>query len=106
MLIHDGLLEEFTKQHGLTQTMRNRTTTPEFSFFVNSSRIRVNHAQIEIDACYENLNQIIIFEAKIGIPSSFNIRRALLSVIENTPICAVRVLRIKCYARWLMPWRF
>ena len=70
-----GLLEEFTKQHGLTQTMRNRTTTPEFSFFVNSSRIRVNHAQIEIDACYENLNQIIIFEAKIGIPSSFNIRQ-------------------------------
>jgi C-terminal AAA-associated domain len=70
-----GLLEEFTKQNGLVQTMRNRTTTPEFSFFVNGSPISVHHAQIEIDACYENLNQIIIFEAKIGIPSSFNIRQ-------------------------------
>jgi hypothetical protein len=41
-----GLLEEFTKQNGLVQTMRNRTTTPEFSFFVNGSPISVHHAQI------------------------------------------------------------
>ena len=70
-----GLLEKFTKQNGLVLTMRNRTTTPTFSFFVNHMPINVNHAQIEIDACYENLNQIIIFEAKIGIPSSFSIRQ-------------------------------
>lgn len=57
-----GLLEKFTKQNDLVQTMRNRTTTPQFSFFVNGSPISVNHAQIEIDVCYENLNQIIIFE--------------------------------------------
>jgi hypothetical protein len=70
-----GLLEKFTKQSGLVLTMRNRTTTPTFSFLVNDKIIEVNHAQIEIDACYENLNQIIIFEAKIGIPSSFSIKQ-------------------------------
>ena len=70
-----GLLEKFTKQNGLVLTMRNRTTTPIFSFFVNDKTIVVSHAQIEIDACYENINQIIIFEAKIGIPSSFSIRQ-------------------------------
>ena len=70
-----GLLEKFTKQSGLVLTMRNRTTTPIFSFFVNDKTIVVSHAQIEIDACYENMNQIIIFEAKIGIPSSFSIKQ-------------------------------
>ena len=70
-----GLLENFTKQSGLVLTMRNRTTTPAFSFFVNDKTIKVNHAQIEIDACYESLKQIIIFEAKIGVPSSFSIKQ-------------------------------
>ena len=70
-----GLPEKFTKQSGLVLTMRNRTTTPIFSFFVNDKTIVVSHAQIEIDACYENMNQIIIFEAKIGIPSSFSIKQ-------------------------------
>lgn len=70
-----GLLKKFTRQNGLVLTMRNRTTTPAFNFFVNESPINVNHAQIEIDVCYENLNQIIIFEAKIGIPDSFSIRQ-------------------------------
>jgi hypothetical protein len=73
--IAKGKLEKFTKQSGLVLTMRNRTTTPIFSFFVNDKTIVVSHAQIEIDACYENMNQIIIFEAKIGIPSSFSIRQ-------------------------------
>ena len=70
-----GLLEKFTNQCGLVLTMRNRTTTPTFSFLVNDKTIEVNHAQIEIDACYESLNQIVIFEAKIGIPNSFSIRQ-------------------------------
>jgi len=70
-----GLLEKFTRQYGLVLTMRNRTTTPVFSFFVNDKTIKVNRAQIEIDACYESLNQIVIFEAKIGIPNSFSIRQ-------------------------------
>jgi hypothetical protein len=70
-----GLLEKFTRQYGLVLTMRNRTTTPVFDFLVNDKTITVNRAQIEIDACYESLDQIVIFEAKLGIPSSFSIRQ-------------------------------
>jgi hypothetical protein len=54
-----GLLQRFTKQNALVLTMRNRTTTPAFSFFVNHKPLNVNHAQIEIDACYENLNKFL-----------------------------------------------
>src|SRR5206468_12761128 len=35
----------------------------------------VDHAQIEVDAGFENSKEIVLFEAKIGVPSSFAIRQ-------------------------------
>ncbi len=49
--------------------------TPTFAFKVNDSEIKVVGAQIEVDACFEDADQIILFEAKRGVPSSFNIRQ-------------------------------
>jgi hypothetical protein len=59
----------------LIQTFRGRTTTAKFSFDVNKSQVTVDRAQIEVDAGFENSEQIILFEAKIGVPSSFGIRQ-------------------------------
>jgi hypothetical protein len=70
-----GLLGEVTGTSNLIQTFRGRTTTPKFSFDVNGSQLTVHHAQIEIDAGFENSEEIILFEAKIGVPTSFGIRQ-------------------------------
>ena len=74
-----GLLGEVTGTPNLIQTFRGRTTTPKFSFDVNGSQLTVHRAQIEIDAGFENSEEIILFEAKIGVPSSFGIRQLYYS---------------------------
>jgi len=70
-----GLLQMITGQDSLALTFRGRTTTPSFSFHVNGSKINVNGAQIEVDAGYESFDEMLLFEAKIGTPDSFNIRQ-------------------------------
>jgi hypothetical protein len=57
--------------------VRGKRTTPRFSFLVNNSTLDVNGAQIEIDAVFESQNpeQIFLFEAKVGTPSSFRIQQ-------------------------------
>lgn len=59
----------------LILTFRRRRVTPNFSFNVSNSKITVDGAQIEVDAGFESSKEIILFEAKIGIPSSYNIRQ-------------------------------
>ena len=70
-----GLLEKVTGTQNLIQTFRGRTTTPNFSFEVDGSQLTVNRAQIEVDAGFENAEEIILFEAKIGVLSSFGFRQ-------------------------------
>lgn len=70
-----GLLGRVTGIPDLIQTFRGRRTTPKFSFDVGGSQIHVNGTQIEVDAGFENSKEIILFEAKIGVPSSFGIRQ-------------------------------
>ena len=72
-----GLLEKVCQTNNLILTFRGRRTTPKFSFRVHKSTdwINVEHAQIEVDCVFETSNEIILFEAKIGIPTSFNIRQ-------------------------------
>ena len=64
-----GLLEKLCQTNNLIPSFRGRRTTPKFSFKVKNgslNTINVEHAQIEIDSSFETLDQIIIFEAKIG----------------------------------------
>ncbi len=70
-----GLLGKVTRTPNLFQTFRGRRTTPKFSFDVDKTQVNVDRAQIEVDAGFENSEQIILFEAKIGVPSSFGIRQ-------------------------------
>lgn len=68
-----GLLAKVTGVNNLNISFGDKRTTPSFSFKVNRSSISVDRAQIEIDAVYENEDEIVIVEAKIGIPNTFNI---------------------------------
>ncbi len=70
-----GLLGKITGTTDLIQTFRGRRTTPKFSFDVNGSRLTVHSAQIEVDSGFENSREIVLFEAKIGVPTSFGIRQ-------------------------------
>lgn len=72
-----GLLEKLTSTNNLFRAFSGLRSTPRFNFLVNSSTIEVNKAQIEIDALFESQNpeQIFLFEAKVGTPSSFRIQQ-------------------------------
>ncbi len=72
-----GLLAEFTQSEKLYLTIRGRERTRHFDFRIRSSNlpVSVTGVQIETDAGYEGLRDIILIEAKIGSPTHFNIRQ-------------------------------
>jgi hypothetical protein len=70
-----GLLQKLCGFTNLIPSVRGRTTTQQFDFLVSGTQLQVNNAQIEIDASYESKEQLLLFEAKIGIPSSFSIKQ-------------------------------
>ncbi len=69
------LLEKVADTSNIFPAFRGRRNTPHFSFDVSSSQVTVQGAQIEVDGGYENVDQELLFESKMGIPSSFNIRQ-------------------------------
>src|SRR5438128_1280249 len=75
MQIRVDCLERLLEHQISFKTFRGRTTTPKFGFDVNGSQLTVQRAQIEVDAGFENSEEIILFEAKIGVPTSFGIRQ-------------------------------
>ncbi len=72
---NSGLLERFLSVSPLYGYLRGRTTTPEFSFQIGQVHLEVKGAQIELDQTYVDGGQVVIAEAKIGIPRSFIIRQ-------------------------------
>ena len=70
-----GLLERFLEIEPLYEYLSGRTTTPRFSIGVGRVQLEVRGAQIELDRTYVDGGQVIIAEAKIGIPRSFMIRQ-------------------------------
>jgi Domain of unknown function (DUF6997)/Domain of unknown function (DUF6996) len=105
-----GLLGKVTRTPNLIQTFRGRTTTPKFTFNINGSHITGNHAQIEVDAGFENFKEIILFEAKIGIPSAFGIRQLYYpfrtayhdkkKAVRNFFLCLTRNGEKRLYSFW------
>jgi hypothetical protein len=70
-----GLLSRFTRVDNLFLAARGRRTTPQFDFSINGINLSVKGAQIEIDAGYENVKQIVLVEGKIGVPNTFIVRQ-------------------------------
>lgn len=79
-LIVSGILDRFLDEYDTVETFNGRMGTGEFTFDINrrngdSSQIRVNNAQLEIDGGFENDNSVIIMEAKNVIHEDFNVRQ-------------------------------
>ncbi len=72
---NSGLLHEFFSISEMYQTIRGREYTKRFYFQWDAQLIEVESVQIEVDAGYESLDEIVLVEAKIGVPSHFNLRQ-------------------------------
>ncbi len=75
LAFNTGLLHHFLSIGQLFQTIRGREYTRQFTFQFFGQSISVDSVQIEVDAGYESLYDVVLIEAKIGIPSHFNIRQ-------------------------------
>lgn len=72
---NSGLLADFLGLKNMFLTIRGREYTGRFRFRFSEMEIEVESVQIEVDAGYESLHDIVLVEAKIGIPKQFNVRQ-------------------------------
>jgi hypothetical protein len=74
-----GILQDFCGDSWLKLTVSGRMGSSSFTFQITSQRsnldVKVNNAQIEIDAGYEGLEALYLIEAKNSISNDFIIRQ-------------------------------
>lgn len=74
-----GILRDFLEDDDLRPTVSGRMSSGEFKFRIQTGTadqlISVNNSQIEIDAAYEGINYLSIFEAKRDISDDFLVRQ-------------------------------
>lgn len=74
-----GILNDFLEDEEIVPTVSGRMSSGAFNFYINTRNgnrnVSVNNSQIEIDAAYEGINYLSIFEAKRDISDDFNVRQ-------------------------------
>lgn len=78
-----GIIEDFIGEHEgqIVPTVSGRMGSGTFSFDIQEKQnnfihhIKVNNSQIEIDAAYEGISSLSLFEAKMDISKDFMIRQ-------------------------------
>lgn len=76
-----GIIADFMGDDEVVPTVSGRMGTGDFSFEINDTQnknyhtVNVNNSQIEIDAAYEGINSLTLFEAKREISDDFLIRQ-------------------------------
>ena len=74
-----GILNDFLEDDALYSTVSGRMSSGTFDFDINTAfgakNIKVSNSQIEIDAAYEGIHYLSIFEAKRDISEDFLIRQ-------------------------------
>lgn len=74
-----GILEDFLEDEGLMATVSGRMSSGEFDFNINTKLgtriVAVSNSQIEIDAAYEGINYLSLFEAKRDLSDDFLVRQ-------------------------------
>ena len=74
-----GILEDFLEDEELTATVSGRMSSGEFDFNINTKlgtrMVSVANSQIEIDAAYECINYLSLFEAKRDLSDDFLVRQ-------------------------------
>lgn len=76
-----GIIADFIGDDEIFATVNGRMGTGLFDFFIDDDatgklhKLYVKNAQIEIDAAYEGINSLSLFEAKMNIEEDFLIRQ-------------------------------
>lgn len=76
-----GIIADFLGDEGIVPTVSGRMGSGTFAFNIGNlksktlSRVTVNNSQIEIDAAYEGLRSLALFEAKRDLSDDFLIRQ-------------------------------
>lgn len=74
-----GILNDFLEDENLLATVNGRMSSGTFRFDINTDtgrrNVEVNNSQIEIDAAYEGINYLSLFEAKMDLADDFLIRQ-------------------------------
>lgn len=76
-----GIISQFLNDEALVATVSGRMGSGSFDFNINDlnthtpREVSVNNSQIEIDAAYEGINGLAIFEAKRDISEDFLVRQ-------------------------------
>ena len=74
-----GILSDFLEDEALVPTVSGRMSSGGFAFRIDTAlgpkTVSVDHAQIEIDAAYEGMRCLSLFEAKRDLSDDFLIRQ-------------------------------
>lgn len=74
-----GILNDFLEDDELVSTVSGRMSSGEFDFNIETSsgtkNVLVNNSQIEIDAAYEGVQYLSLFEAKRDLSDDFLVRQ-------------------------------
>lgn len=79
-----SLLKHFCQCETMHLSIRGRLSSGRFDLILPPANISVNvsNVQIEVDAGYENDDQIVLIEAKIGRRSDFHIRQLIYPYLQ------------------------
>ncbi|HIU42388.1 MAG TPA: transcriptional regulator [Candidatus Egerieicola faecale] len=74
-----GILSDFLEDEALVPTVSGRMSSGNFAFDINTSfgnqYVKVSNSQIEIDAAYEGIDYLSLFEAKMDLSDDFLVRQ-------------------------------
>ena len=76
-----GIVSDFLEDEGIVSTVSGRMGSGNFSFSIGNLRnkalstVTVSNSQIEIDAAYEGIRSLALFEAKRALSKDFLIRQ-------------------------------
>lgn len=74
-----GILNDFLEDDALVPTVSGRMSSGEFEFTIDTAagkkQLAVNNSQIEIDAAYEGIKYLSLFEAKRDLADDFLVRQ-------------------------------
>lgn len=74
-----GILNDFLEDDEIVSTVNGRMSSGSFDFNIDTlagtKSITVNNSQIEIDAAYEGINYLSLFEAKRDLSDDFLVRQ-------------------------------
>ncbi len=76
-----GIIADFMEDNDIVSTVSGRMGSGDFSFLIGDTvrggtrKVHVNNSQIEIDAAYEGISSLALFEAKRDLSDDFLIRQ-------------------------------